>query len=442
MFPVYLPSHSPFVQHDLTLFYTNSVLRYNHLLNLTLHRIETGDWIAFVDESRARLGGTANPSLMPAYYLYAVLPKIGGCGLTVQRDGQTCGYGFLFPRHLEGDVQVYTLRYHPLLGAPPVDPDELSDQTACLLERTCRIVFYDPYAAHSYPATHQTIGDLDFGRPNAAEAADVRTIHQVVWNNPPEVLYPVDMHSAEFGLATSLVARANGQTAGFLLGMTKFDGVELPARWQELLRHRVRLESQTMAVLPQFRERRIAFLLKKVQAEQAQAAGIDIINWTADPLQFPNAALNFTRLGAVAYTAHPALYALHNDLNQVIASRFSLTWLVGSRRVQERLSGAGSAAVVNLAGRTEIVRVNDGPSATNFEAQSATIALEIPADWTALQQHDLSLAQRWRETTDRLFASYLGIGRGQYIITNAGTDGERRFLVGERVTDNLLESLI
>ncbi|MBI3958915.1 MAG: hypothetical protein HY328_08905, partial [Chloroflexi bacterium] len=409
------------------------------MLTLTIHQIETGDWTAFVDESRTRLGGAANPTLMPAYYLYAVLPKIGGCGLTVQSDDQTCGYGFLFPRGLEGDAPVYTLRYHRLSAAPWVDPDELTRQTAALLTPYSRVIFYDPLTPKSYAASHQIIGDLDFGRPDAAEAADVRAIQQVVWNNPPEILYPVDMHSREFALATSLVARADGQSVGFLFGMTKFGGAELPRLWQERLRQRVRLESQTMAVLPAYRGRHIAFLLKKVQAEDALGQGIEIINWTADPLQFPNASLNFTRLGALAFETHPDLYTFRNELNRVAASRLSLTWLVGSRRVQERLSGAGGAAVVNLAERLEIVRVNDGPTAARFDVDAPAIAFEIPADWTGLQRSDLPQAQRWREMTDQLFVYYLGSEVGRYIITGAGVDGERRYLLGERVDERLLE---
>ena len=412
------------------------------MLNLTLHQIENGDWAAFVEESRTRLGGADNPALMPSHYLSVILPKIGGYGLTVQRDGQTSGYGYLFPRQMDGDVPAYTLRYHPLPGAAGVDPDALTRQTATLLLGEASVVFYDPNAAHSYPASHRLIGELDFGRPSASEAADARSIQQVVWNNPPEALYPVDMYSAEFRLATGLVARCEGQTAAFLFGMTKFGGIDLPLLWQERLRHRVRLESQTMGVLPAFRGRHIAFLLKKIQAEEAREKGIDIINWTADPLQFPNAALNYTRLGAFVYQSHPALYAFHNELNQVAASRLSLTWLPGSSRVQERLSGRYTAALLNLAKEPGIVRVNDGPTATNFNAQAATIAFEIPPDWTALQQQDIALARRWRETTDRLFASYLGIGHGQYIITDAATEGPRRFLVGQRVTENLLESLL
>jgi predicted GNAT superfamily acetyltransferase len=263
----------------------------------------------------------------------------------------------------------------------------------------------------------------------------------VVWDNPPEVLYPPDIYSTEFALATSLVARVDGQAAGFLIGLTKFGDTKLPPIWQERLSHRVRLESQVMAVLPAFRGRHIALLFKKIQAEEALAQGIDIINWTADPLQFPNAVLNFTRLGAVAYEANPALYAFHNELNQVTASRFSLTWLPGTRRVQAILSGEQPSVVVDLAGQPEIVRVNDGSVAVCFDADAPTIAFEIPADWSVLQKVNLAAAQRWRETTDQLFVHYLGSETGRYIITGTGVDGDRRYLVGQRVDEKLLDSL-
>lgn len=394
-----------------------------------------------MDESRARLGGGDNPTLMPAHYLHVTLPKIGGAGLTVQIDGQTCGYGFFFPRTMDGETPVYTLRYHRLPHAPTVDPDELAQRTANLLDPASRVRFYDPLAPKNYTPTHQKIGDLDFGRPDVGEAQTVRTIQQMVWNNPPEVLYPVDIHSAEFALATSLVARSEGEVAAFLFGMTKFDGTRLPGLWQERLHHRVRLESQAMAVRPVYRGKHIAFLLKKVQAEDALAQGMHIINWTADPLQFPNAALNFSRLGAVAYEAYPALYAFHNELNQVAASRFSLTWLVGSRRVQQILSGSQHTSVVDLTTRPDIVRVNDGADTARFDVDAATIAFAIPADWTGLQKNDLPQALRWREITDGLFLHYLGREAGRYMITGAGVDRECRYLLAQRVDEELLENL-
>lgn len=412
------------------------------MLNLTLHQTETSDWAAFVEESRARLGGGDNPTLMPAHYLHVILPKIGGCGLTVGKDGRTLGYGYLFPRRMEGETRIYTLRYHRLADAPPVVPEELARQVGALLGPDQRAVFYDPTAPHTYPESHETVDGLDLGHPSADEAQAIREMQQAVWESAPELLYPADIHSAEFGLATSLVARSEGRLAGFLYGMAKFGGSPLPRLWEEKLGCRARVESQLMAVLPQFRGRHMAYLLKKSQARQAQAANIDIINWTADPLLYPNAVLNFTRLGAVAYEAHRSLYAFRNALNRVDASRFSLTWLAGSDRVARILSGAQERRTVDLRQQSEILRVNDGPSPLHWDAETPAIAFEIPSDWPRLQRENLTLAQGWRETTDALFAHYLGLEPGRYMVTGAGQDGSRCYLVAEKVTDRLVESLL
>lgn len=412
------------------------------MLTLTRHHPDSDDWPAFVDESRARLGGADNPALMPAHYLQVVLPKIGGCAFSVHRQGQLAGYAYTFPRGLDGETRLYTLRFHSLPPAPVADGAAITRRAEELLPPGSRAIFYDSATPKSYQPDHRMFDGLDVGRPDAAEAQDARTIQQVVWNNPPEVLYPADIYSAEFALPTALVARADGRTAGFLFGLTKFDGAALPSVWQERLRHRLRLESQTMGVLPDFRGRHIAYLLKKVQAEQAQAQKIDIISWTADPLQFPNAALNFTRLGAVAYEAQPALYAFHNELNQAPASRFSLTWLVGTERVQAILAGRQPTAVVDLAGQPAVARVNDGPVSPRYDADAPAIAFEIPADWTALQRADLAEARRWRETTDRLFLHYLGKEPDRYIVTDAAVDGPRRYLLARRVDEALLARLM
>lgn len=410
------------------------------MLTLTRHHPDSDDWPAFVNESRARLGGVRNPALMPAHYLQVVLPKIGGCAFSVHWQGQLTGYIYAFPRGLDGEKRLYTLRFHSLAQAPAPDGAAITRHAEALLPPGSRGVFYDTTTPKSYLPDHRPFGDLDLGRPDAAEAEAARAIQQVVWNNPPEVLYPADIYSVEFALPTALVARADGRTAGFLFGLTKFDGAPLPPLWQERLRHRLRLESQTMAVLPAFRGRGIAFLLKKVQAEQAQAQGIDIINWTADPLQFANAALNFTRLGAVAYEAQPALYAFHNELNQAPASRLSLTWLVGTERVQAILAGRQPTGIVDLTHQADVERVNDGPASPRYDADAPAIAFEIPPDWTALQRADLALAQRWRETTDRLFLHYLGKEPGRYIVTDAAADGPRRYLLARRVDEEVLRA--
>ncbi|MCB0112521.1 MAG: hypothetical protein KDD84_00440 [Caldilineaceae bacterium] len=353
---------------------------------------------------------------------------------------RTIGYAFLFPRHFEGAQPVYTLRYHAIAGAPM--PAQGSVLAAVTEQIGLSTVFYDAAQPQQYSETHHMIGQLDFGHPGAAEVDQVRSLQQRIWNNPPDLLYPVDMHSDNFGLTTSLVARADGEAVAFLFGFLKFGGSALPPAWQGRLNSRLRLESQTMGVAPEQRGRRIAHTLKQLQARSALAQGIDIVNWTVDPLQYPNAALNFSSLRAVAYEFTPNLYELHNKLNQVSASRFSLTWLVGSERVQKTTDDPMRSGIVRVDAFPEIVRVNRGWRDVDLNIDAPMIAVEIPANWSGLQLADLAEAQAWRSATDQIFARYVGSEPGQYMITAAGIDGERCYLLGERVDEALLARIV
>jgi predicted GNAT superfamily acetyltransferase len=295
------------------------------------------------------------------------------------------------------------------------------------------VVFYDPAAPQHYQGTYHEIGSVSIGRPSADEAAQIPLLQQQIWGSPPEFLYPADMHSVESQLGNSLVARVDGQLAAFLFGFHKFDGPPLPGDWTARFRADLRLESQTLGVLPDFRGMRIANLLKKVQAEEAWQAGIGVVNWTADPLQFPNAALNFGLLRALAFHFYPDLYPFRNALNRVPASRFGLTWLVGSERVRNVPLTGGRALMLDLSYHPEIQRVNHGFEALEFEANESHIAIEIPANWTEMQQQEGDAALRWREATDRLFSHYVGEKPGEYVITGVATDHDQRFLIGQRV---------
>jgi len=233
------------------------------------------------------------------------------------------------------------------------------------------------------------------------------------------------------------VARVDGQLAAFLFGFHKFHGPPLPADWNRRFRGDLRLESQILGVLPDFRGMRIANLLKKVQAQQAWQDGIGVVNWTADPLQFPNAALNFGLLRALAFDFYPNLYPFRNELNRVPASRFGLTWLVGSERVQNIPLSGGRALILDLLQHPEVQRANHGFESLEFAADGEYIAIEIPGNWTEVQQHNVDDALQWRETTDRLFRHYVGTEPGQYVITSVATDHDQRFLIGQRVDDAL-----
>lgn len=406
-------------------------------------------WSAAIAQTNGQLHAGSNPTLLPNQFLQVVLPKLGGEVLWLRHGGQELGVGFLMPRgYAAPDAsgkahRVYTLRYHPLSesGRPSQAIAQAAVGAASELLPEAEIVFYDPAGPHHFAPTYREIGSINIGRPSAEEAAQIPLLQREIWGSPPEFLYPADLHSVEFAIGTSLVARVEGQLAAFLFGFHKFDGSPLPADWSARFRGDFRLESQTMGVLPEYRGMRIANLLKKVQAEDAWQKGIGVINWTADPLQFPNAALNFGLLRALAFHAYPDLYPFRNALNRVPASRFGLTWLVGSERAQNVPLTGARAIILDLRQHPEIQRVNVGHEQLDFEADGSHIAIEIPGDWTTLQAHHVDEAARWREATDRLFSHYVGTEIGQYVITGVATDRDRHFLLSQRVDDALLAHL-
>ena len=59
------------------------------------------------------------------------------------------------------------------------------------------------------------------------------------------------------------------------------------------------LHSHMLAVLPEYRNAGVGRLLKLEQRSDALARGLDLMEWTFDPLQIKNAYFNVARLGAI-----------------------------------------------------------------------------------------------------------------------------------------------
>jgi predicted GNAT superfamily acetyltransferase len=407
-------------------------------------------WDATVTEVRALLGGGENPLLFPQHYLVATFPKIGGEIVRFSGDGAIRAFGFLFPRGLcEEGRRVYTLRYHEVVGDERDDGcygrggvadvvRHMLDDVGALLGGA-RVVFYDPARPHRFaPSGHRLANGIDLGSPSEAEALAIREAQAAIWGAAQDGLYPTDLHSVGFGAGTTLVARRGGELVGFLFGFHRFAGSTLPPAWAAQYGGELRLESQLLGVQAAARKGGIGFLLKCAQAEDAREQGVGIVNWTVDPLQFSNAVLNFGRLKALAFDFYPEHYTFRNRLNQVAASRFGMTWLVSSKRVRQALQAERGKAIVDLRGDTTIPRLNRGGDEPHFDVTAPTVAIEIPANWTAVQRDDRDLAVRWRTTTDQLFVHYLGYQPGRYMVTGVGQDDAACFLLAERVTPELL----
>ena len=372
-------------------------------------------WRAALDELYQQLGGSGNPTLLPYHFLQAAFPHIGGQLFRLLVDGQVVAILFLLP--------------HPAPVQEDVSAAPEHDEQA-------QISIPAYIARCHYLTTTPTVEPLQL------QALLAQTLNSAkIWGSPAEYLYPVDIHSSDFPLGTTLVARVNETVAGFLFGFYKANGLILPSDWQARWHGELRIESQVMGVLPEHRGLRIGYLLKRIQAEQALAEGIGIIHWTVDPLQYPNAALNFGLLRAVAFNFTPDYYAFRNELNRGPASRFSLTWLIGSARVQGKPLHDARSAILPLAQHPEIIRVNNGWQQADFSATAPMLAIEIPSNWTELQKANPDEALEWRATTDRLFSHYIGNRPGKYVVTDVGVDGEHRYLIIQQVTDYLWQRL-
>jgi predicted GNAT superfamily acetyltransferase len=101
------------------------------------------------------------------------------------------------------------------------------------------------------------------------------------------------------------------------------------------------LHSHMVGVVEEYQNRGVGRLLKLAQREDALQRGIDLIEWTFDPLQLKNAHFNIERLGAIVRHYIPNLYGrtsspLHAGLP---TDRLVAEWWVRSRRVEDVLAG-------------------------------------------------------------------------------------------------------
>lgn len=166
-------------------------------------------------------------------------------------------------------------------------------------------------------------------------------IERTVWNAPDlEVPFNLYIVAAETG-GQVLGAFEGDRLVGFLLAL-----VGLRAGC-------VYLHSHMAAVLPEARNRGIGRGLKLFQRQDALDRGIDLVEWTFDPLEIKNAHFNLMSLGAVARRYEPNAYGvtaspLHGGLP---TDRLFAEWNLRAERVERcvaglpPVAGAGSSAV-------------------------------------------------------------------------------------------------
>jgi predicted GNAT superfamily acetyltransferase len=137
------------------------------------------------------------------------------------------------------------------------------------------------------------------------------------------------------------------------------------------------LHSHMLGVLPAYHNAGIGRSLKLQQREEALARGIELIEWTFDPLELKNAFLNIERLGAIVRRYHENQYGitfspLHGGLP---TDRCYAEWWIASPRVKALLSGE---CLILPSGQTKIA----------YPADIARIRAEDPRRARAIQKEN------------------------------------------------------
>ncbi len=117
-------------------------------------------------------------------------------------------------------------------------------------------------------------------------------------------------------------------------------------------------------------------LLKLAQREDALARGIDLIEWTFDPLQRKNAYFNLARLGAIVSSYIPNCYGWTSSLLHagMPTDRWVAEWWLRSKRMEKRLNGgaiptAGGDVRISIPVAISEIRKCDPTAAETIQAE-------------------------------------------------------------------------
>ncbi|HUS16783.1 MAG TPA: hypothetical protein VM536_17445 [Chloroflexia bacterium] len=190
--------------------------------------------------------------------------------------------------------------------------------------------------------------------------------------------------------------------------------------------------SHMAAVLPEYRNRNIAYRLKVAQRDFVLAAGLDLCTWTFDPLLCPNAVLNLAKLGAISRTYRRNIYGSMDDvLNAGLPTdRLYLRWELTTPRVRACMaSGRNVDAPVAQHLLTDVTFAGDVPllAATRPLPDEPLLGIQIPRHLGVVRGYGKGAMLTWRAGTGTLLEAAFAAG---YTVVNMTPDAEHPDLLG------------
>lgn len=264
------------------------------------------------------------------------------------------------------------------------------------------------------------------------ECRGVVAVQEAVWGQGSEIVpASVLLVSAKRG-GILIGAVRDEQIVGFVWSMPGVrDGRQ--TQWSHML-----------GVLPDCRGDHLGRRLKLAQRERALAQEIDLIEWTFDPLQAPNAHLNLSGLGATVGTYLVDAYGnMAGPLHRGTATdRLIAEWWIREPHVKRRIAPPALIARSRdvLDAPVAIETRLDGnwlrAAGVRHDLDAPRVLVPVPGGFTSMQQDAVDHAQAWRLATRQAFIAYFARGYravdfyldrrqggGQYLLARAGDAG-------------------
>lgn len=177
--------------------------------------------------------------------------------------------------------------------------------------------------------------------------------------------------------------------------------------------------SHMLGVTRDARDGGLGLRLKLAQRARSLEMGIDLVEWTYDPLQALNAHLNFTKLGVVVEEYEENIYGVSSSPlhSGSPTDRFVAEWRLNAPHVARRIDGQG-VGVVRDAAVASAPLVNPSrqagrwlaPGPADLTLGTPRLLVEIPVGVADLQLADPALALEWRLATRAIFQHYFQVG--------------------------------
>ncbi len=277
-----------------------------------------------------------------------------------------------------------------------------------------------------------------FIRPLATidECREVAALERTVWGYtdaedvvpPPVLIVSIKRGGILLG-AFDGDDRTTGRMQGFVYSIPGIkDG--RPTQWSHML-----------GVTPEARSAGVGTRLKLAQRDATIAMGLDLIEWTYDPLQAANAHLNFARLGVVVEDYEENVYGessspLHRGTP---TDRFVAEWHVKEPHVARRIAAIGGPLVRDQSvGAAPVVNPSlpgNGwlrPGPADLSLDERRVLVEIPTGFDGMLEQDAGLALEWRLAMRSICQSYFGRGYRAVDFFLSKASGRGHYLLAKR----------